>query len=279
MTTGKISIDCGCHSPCLDLSYCEQGAGEALVLIHGLGANADSWRQQMEALSVTHRVIALDLRGHGQSGYRADEPLTLRTLATDVIDLLKNLGIDRAHFGGISLGGMIALEIFVRYGAQVQSLILADTTAFFPPPQAQPELLRHFDNLDMAEWAPVMAGRILRRGAPEELRRQITRMLAANRRMPYRQGLVAAFAGDYRWVLPQIEVPTLVLVGEEDQATPWGYAHYLHKNIRGSVLQVISQAGHSANLENPGEFNWRVSAHLKRGRGLEPGSQGPARKT
>jgi 3-oxoadipate enol-lactonase len=270
MTSGRIPISCVCHSPCLELSYIEQGAGEALVLIHGLGANADSWRYQVEALSVNHRVIAIDLRGHGHSGYRADEPLTLRTLATDIMASIKNLGIERAHFCGISMGGMVALEIFVRYGLQVQSLILADSTAFFPPPQAREELLGHFDRLNMGEWGKVMAGRILRPGAPEELRREIAKMLAGNRRAPYRQGLVATFEGDYRWVLPQIAIPTLILVGEEDQATPYGYAQYLHHNIKDSVLQVISQSGHSANLENPGEFNWRVSAHLKGYLGLGP---------
>jgi 3-oxoadipate enol-lactonase len=270
MTSGRISIGCVCHSPCIDLSYIEQGAGEVLVLIHGLGANADSWRHQVEALSVNHRVIAIDLRGHGQSGYRADEPLALRTMATDVMALIKNLGVERAHFCGISMGGMVALEIFVRYGLQVQSLILADSTAFFPPPQTREELLGHFDRLNMAEWGKVMAGRILRRGAPEELRREVAQMLASNRRAPYRQGLIATFEGDYRWVLPQIELPTLILVGEEDQATPYGYAQYLHRNIKDSVLQVISQAGHSANLENPGEFNWRVSAHLKEYLNLAP---------
>ena len=279
MISRRIPISCMCHAPCLELSYIEQGAGEALVLIHGLGAHADSWRHQVDALSVNHRVIAMDLRGHGQSGYRADEPLTLKTLAADVMALIKNLGIERAHFCGISMGGMIALEIFVRYGLQVQSLILADTTAWFPSPQPRQELLGHFDNLDMGEFAQVMAGRILRPGAPAELRRKIAQMLAANRRAPYRQGLIATFEGDYRWVLPQIEVPTLILVGEEDQATPFGYAQYLHKNIQDSVLQVISQAGHSANLENPGEFNWRVCAHLKRCRGLEQGSQASGQKT
>jgi 3-oxoadipate enol-lactonase len=275
----RIPISCICHAPCLDLSYIEQGDGEALVLIHGLGAHADSWRHQVDALSVNHRGIAMDLRGHGQSGYRADEPLTLKTLAADVMALIKNLGIERAHFCGISLGGLIALEIFVRYGLQVQSLILADTTAWFPPPQARQELLRHFDNLDMGEFAQVMARRVLRRDAPEELQQEFARMLAANRRTTYRQGLEATFEGDYRWLLPQIEVPTLILVGEEDQATPFGYAQYLHKNIQDSVLQVISQAGHAANLENPGEFNWRVCAHLKRCRGLERGSQAPGPKT
>jgi pimeloyl-ACP methyl ester carboxylesterase len=78
--------------------------------------------------------------------------------------------------------------------------------------------------------------------------------------------------------LPQIDLPTLILVGEEDQATPFGYAQYLHKNIKDSVLQVISQAGHLANLENPGEFNWRVGAHLKRCSGSEQGSQNLTQK-
>lgn len=161
----------------------------------------------------------------------------------------------------------------------MKSLILGDTTAFFPPPQARQELLRHFDNLDMGEWAQVMACRVLRRVAPEELRQELAQMLVANRRTSYRQGLVATFEGDYRWVLPQIELPTLILVGDEDQATPFGYAKYLHMNIRGSVLQVIDQAAHFPNLENPAAFNWQVIAHLKRCRSPGKGSRPPTRET
>jgi len=172
------------------MGYLEQGAGEALVLIHGLGANADSWAPQMEALARNYRVIAMDLRGRGQSGFRAEEPVTLRVFADDVAALITNLEIDQAHFCGISMGGMIALEILVRYGGKVKSLIL---------------------------------------------------------------------------------------VGEEDQATPEGYAGYLQKNIRGSVLQVISHAGHFANLENPAAFNWQVCAHLKRCQDAEGGPRAPGR--
>jgi len=174
---------------------------------------------------------------------------------------------------------MIALEILVRYGGKVKSLILADTTAFFPPPQAKAELLGHFDSLEMPEWGQAMALRVLRREAPPEQRREIAQMLAANRRTVYRQGLEATFDSDYRWLLPQIDLPTLILVGEEDQATPVGYAGYLHKNIPGSVLQVISQAGHFANLENPAAFNWQLCAHLKRCQDAEAGSRAPGRTT
>lgn len=279
VTSGRMPINCLCHHPCIELSYLEQGAGDALILIHGLGANADSWRPQVDALAKNYRVIAMDLRGHGQSGVRAEEPITVRAFADDVAALVKNLGIERAHFAGISMGGMIALEIIVRYGGQVKSLILADTTAFFPPPQAREELLRHFDSLEMVEWGQAMALRVLRRKAPPEQRREVAQMLAANRRAVYRQGLLAAFESDYRWVLPQVNLPTLILVGEEDQATPIGYAGYLHKHIQGSVLQVISQAGHFANLENPAAFNWQVCAHLKRCQDAEPGSRAPGRTT
>jgi 3-oxoadipate enol-lactonase len=128
----KVSIDCPVHVPCIKLNYYEQGAGEPLVFIHGLGGKADSWRLQLEALSNNYRVLAMDLRGHGQSGYRAEEPVFIRAFAEDVIALLAKLGLEQAH--GLSMGGMIALEIFARCAPKVKSLILADTTAFFPPP-------------------------------------------------------------------------------------------------------------------------------------------------
>ncbi len=88
-------------------------------------------------------------------------------------------------------------------------------------------------------------------------------MLAANRRALYRAGLIATFDSDYRWVLPLIDLPTLILVGEEDQATPIGYAEYLQAHIRGAVLQVIPHAAHLASLENPAAFNRQLSTHLQ----------------
>ena len=269
MIAQKIPLDCPVHTPCLELNFYAQGAGEPLVFIHGLGGNADRWRFQMEAFSKNYRVLAMDLRGHGQSGYRADEPVSIRAFADDVLALLAKLGLDGAHICGLSLGGLIALEIFARGASKVKSLILADTTAFFPPPQAREELLGHFDRLDMASWAALLAGRILRRAAPAEQRQEVTQMLAANRRALYRAGLVATFDSDYRWLLPWIDLPTLILVGEEDRATPIGYAEYLQAHIRGSVLQVIPQAAHLSNLENPAAFNRQLSTHLQRCQGRE----------
>lgn len=260
----RISIDCPVHSPCIDLHYYDQGAGETLILIHGLGGVGESWRFQIEALSQAYRVIALDLRGHGQSGYRVEEPLTIRAFADDVAALMNKLGIKEAHFCGISMGGTIALEIFIRYYLRVKSLILADTTAFFPNLNRREEFLRLLDSMAMAEWAQLGTLFTLHREAPPALREEVVQMAAANRRGPYRQALIAAFSIDYRWVLPLIDVPTLILVGEEDQATPLGYAKYLHAHINNSVLQVIPRAAHLTNLENPAAFNRQVLAHLQK---------------
>jgi 3-oxoadipate enol-lactonase len=269
MIAQRVPIDCPVHAPCLELNYYEQGSGEPLVFIHGLGGRADSWRFQLEACAPNYRVVAVDLRGHGQSGYREDEPISIQAWADDVMALLAKLGLEQAHICGLSMGGMIALEIFVRYASKVKSLILADTTAFFPPPQAREELLEHFDRLGMAAWAALLTDRILHRAAPAELRQEVIQMLAANRRDLYRQGLIATFDSDYRWVLPWIGVPTLILVGEEDRAMPIGYAEYLQANIRGAVLRVIPQAGHLSSLENPAAFNRQLSTHLQSCQGRE----------
>ena len=186
-----------------------------------------------------------------------------------MLALLDKLGLDQVHICGLSMGGMIALEIFARCAPKVKSLILADTTAFFPPPQAREALLGHFDRLEMASWAALLVAQ----------RQEVTRMLAANHRDLYRAGLIATFDGDYRGVLHLIDLPTLILVGEEDQATPIGYAEYLQAHIRGSVLRVIPQAAHLSNLENPAAFNEQLSTHLQRCQAREKASPFAARKT
>jgi 3-oxoadipate enol-lactonase len=259
----KMAIPCPRHSHCIDLTYCDCGIGEALVLIHGLGGNATGWRDQMEELSGGYRVIVMNLRGHGNSGHRPEEPITIRAFADDIIALLKGIGVRRAHFCGNSLGGMIALEIWVRAPALVKSLILADTTAFFPPPQMQEEFLRLFDSMDMAAFARFMAPRLVTPQAPATLVEEVEQMIAGVSRSVYRQGLVAAFQADYRWMLPLVDVPTLIVVGAEDQATPVGYARFLERHIKDAVLRVVPGAAHLSPRENPGEFNLQLREHLK----------------
>lgn len=257
-------VDCSRHSPCIDLSYIEAGTGEAVVLIHGLGGHAAGWEQQIRELSSSCRVIALDLRGHGNSGYRAEEAVTIRAFADDIAALLRGLEVGRAHVCGNSMGGLIALELWVRWPAWVNSLILASTTAFFPPPQILANFLGLFDQMSMEAWAGFMAPRLLRRGAPASLVEEVVQTMAATPRAIYRQGLIATFGADYRWVLPVVDIPALILVGEEDQATPVGYARFLDHWLQDSRFQIVPQAAHLPQQENPREFNRQLRAHLER---------------
>jgi pimeloyl-ACP methyl ester carboxylesterase len=263
-TSARQPLDCPRHRPCIEMSYIEGGTGETLVLIHGLGANAAGWGEQLEALSSSHRVIAMDLRGHGETGYRPEEAVTMSALVDDLVALLSDLGVEEAHVCGSSLGGMLALELWVRRPALMKSLILADTTAFFPPPHMLDQFLQLFDHMEMTAWAGFMAPRLLRRRAPVSLLEKIVQTLAATSRVVYRQGLAAAFLADYRWVLPTVDIPTLIVVGEEDQATPVGYARLLAKEIKGAVLQVVPEAAHLPHRENPREFNRQLREHLER---------------
>jgi pimeloyl-ACP methyl ester carboxylesterase len=261
--SATMPIDCPRHRPCIKMSYYDGGAGETLVLIHGLGANAAGWVEQIEALSTSYRIIAMDLRGHGGSGQRSEEPVTIRSFVDDIAALLKGLRVERAHVCGNSLGGMIVLELYVRYPALMKSLILADTTAFFPPPNLMEDFLRFFDHLDMRAWARFMAPRLLRPESLVSLEDEVVQTMATTSRAVYRQGLVAAFQADYRWMLPTMDIPTLILVGDEDQATPMGYARFLAGQIKGSVLQVVPEAAHLPHRENPRAFNGLLRSHLE----------------
>jgi 3-oxoadipate enol-lactonase len=260
----KIPLRCPFHDPCLELNYFDEGLGEAIILVHGLGEEGLSWRLQIEEFSQHYRVIAPDLRGHGASGHRDDEIITLKRFADDIIALVRHLGVGQAHFCGMSLGGLVVLEIFCRYPNLVKSITLADTAVFFPPPDPLQERLELLDRLGLVEWAKLVPYIYLRPGASSAQKAEVAAMVSNNRLAPYRQSVVATFTADYRWLLPLVDVPTLILVGEEDQIVSPGIARYTHRSIPGSTLRVIPRAGHLSNLDNPQAFAAEVLAHLAR---------------
>jgi 3-oxoadipate enol-lactonase len=264
----RTAIPCLFHEPCIELNYYEEGVGETLILVHGLGGEGLSWRFQIQEFSRDYRVIAPDLRGHGRSSHRDDEDITLKRFADDTIALARHLGVEKAHFCGLSMGGLVVLEIFRRYPHLIKSLILADSKIFFPPPNPLEERLRLLDRLGMLGWAKLAADIYVRPGASPAKRAEVAEMFSRNRPTPYRQAVVATFTADYRWLLPLIDVPTLILVGDEDQVVTLGMARYTHRSIPGSTLKVIPEAGHLTKLENPRAFNTEVRAHLARCRAI-----------
>ncbi len=224
------------------------------------------WAPQIAAFSPTHRVIAPDLRGYGETDVTPGIA-PLPAFAADIASLLDHLGIERAVLGGLSMGGQIVMECYSRFPGRIAGLILADT---FPAAETEAGKLSR----------NAAADRLLRegmKGYADEVRDKMvapynTHASAHVHRMMTAaspEGAAAALRGraerpDYRGLLTRITVPTLVAVGREDTYTPVADAEAMHAAIPGSTLAVIESSAHLPNLERPADFNAALRAHLAR---------------
>jgi 3-oxoadipate enol-lactonase len=238
----------------------ECGAGEPMLLLHGLGGSRTSWESQMNGLSHDCRLAAWDLPGYGASG-PLDGPMTFHTLADAVIEWSEAMGVDRFHLVGISLGGMIAQYVAAAYPARVASLTLLATSPRFGLDGTQPDEWR------AARLAPLDAGREPKHFAQEVLRsladpsipvRALASQVSAMSRISgaaLRPVIDCLVTHDSQHLLGSIAAPTNVMVGERDQETPVAYSQALVDAIAGAQLHVIDGVGHLLNAEAPYEVN------------------------
>jgi 3-oxoadipate enol-lactonase len=245
----------------IEIAYDELGHGLPIVLLHGFPLNRSMWQKQAEALSSKYRVILPDLRGHGETSI-GEGPIKIDEMARDVAAILDQLNIDRVTIGGLSMGGYVALAFYRQFPLRVRALILADTR-----PQA--------DSEEGRKNREQMADRVMKEGMTALAEAQIPKLFAASslkdkpeiveqvRSMILSTKPKAAAATlkglairqDHTSFLANILPPTLIIVGEEDAITPVADAELMHKEIRGSHLEVIKRAGHVSNLEQPADFN------------------------
>jgi pimeloyl-ACP methyl ester carboxylesterase len=244
------------------LNYQDVGAGPTtVVLLHGFPFNSDLWRPQIPALAERHRVIAPDLRGFGASQLSA-EPYTIARLADDVAELLDALGLGRAVIGGLSMGGYVAFEFFQRHRRRAAALVFADTRPDPDSPEAQADRAR------MAELARSRGSRAVvdellpkllspwTRAQKPEVERVLREMMGAANPEAIAAALMAMAArADSRPLLPQIQVPTLVVGGTQDSLTPAEQLLEWGRQIPGARVELIEAAGHVSNLERPEAFN------------------------
>jgi pimeloyl-ACP methyl ester carboxylesterase len=228
------------------------------------------WEPQAVALASSYQVVRFDLRGFGGSP-PGDGLLTMERIADDGAAVLDRLGIPSATVCGVSMGGYAALALVRRHPERLRALVLADTRAGADSPEAkaaraaQAEKVRREGSRAMADDAlGKLLGATSHRERPELVAR-VRQIIEAN---PPR-GITDALAGlaaraDSTPTLREIRVPTLVVVGEEDEITPLAEAEALQRGIAGSRLAVIPRAGHLSSLENPDEFNRQVRAWLGR---------------
>lgn len=253
------------------IEYEDTGCGAPLVLLHAFPLTNRMWRPQIDAFGRDFRVLAPNLRGFGRSSTH-QSTLTLKDAAMDVADWLDYLPIDEPIIlGGLSMGGYLSFEFARRFPSKLRALILADTKAEADSDEAKTKrsetiaFARHhsagevFDRMQFNLFGPTTRG-----SHPEliESARQIAVALEVS-------AIIAALEalrdrGDSRDLLPQIAAPTLVVCGEEDAITPPDIARQMASQIPGAHLEIIAQAGHLSNLEQPHAFNRVVREWLQR---------------
>lgn len=248
------------NSESVSLIFDDVGSGETVVLLHGYPFNRSLWNEQIEVLKETHRVIAPDLRGLGESP--ATENATMEEMARDVAALLDSLEIESAIIGGLSMGGYVTLAFYHLFPNRVKGLILADTR-----PQADTEegkqnrekQARKALSEGMSAVADEMLPKLLSSTTIAESPKIVSRVRemiettkpegAANAQ----RGM--ALRADHTNMLSNINVPTLIIVGSEDALTPMADSEKMHEAIKDSTLTIIEGVGHCSNLEKPEVFN------------------------
>ncbi len=263
-----------CHVGSRTIAYLDSAPGittlRTYVLLHGFPLGANMWEPQMRAIPAGWRLITLDFRGFGGST-DADSAAAvgMEDYAADVTDLLGELGVKKAVIGGLSMGGYAAFALLRSAPEMVDALILADTRSGADTPEGRanrramlavvdregpsgvaremmPKLIGRTTRETNASVEPTVR-RLIKQQSPAAVRCAILRMMQRPDSTP---------------LLSSITVPTLIIVGDEDELTPVAESQRLADAIPGSKLVIISGAGHLSNLEQPDAFNAALNGFL-----------------
>ncbi|MEU4313102.1 3-oxoadipate enol-lactonase [Nocardia sp. NPDC024068] len=249
------------------LAYRATGPGgdaPTVVLLGSLGSDRSMWDPQVAALSGEYEVLAVDLRGHGDSP-AADGACTIADLAADVLALLDRLGRERVHLVGLSLGGAVAQWIAAHAPLRVRTLTLLCTAAKFGTAQAWLDRAEAVRSDGTAALADAVVGRWFTAPLIDRDPGLVARskaMVSATPDAGYAACCTALAQFDGRADLARITAPTLVIAGAQDPATTPGDMRVLADGIANSVLHVLDPAAHLANIEQAGRVSALLAAHL-----------------
>jgi 3-oxoadipate enol-lactonase len=235
-------------------------AGAPVVtLSHALGATLDLWDAQAAILTRQYRVLRYDVRGHGASAVPPG-PYTLEQMVDDLRDLLRSLEIDRTHFVGLSMGGLIGMMAALTTPATIRSLVLCDTTSSYGP-GLRPMWEERIATAETQGMTDALIERTMEiwftapfRESHKAVVDRIRQMLLNTDPRGY-AAAIRAFAGvDLSERIRAITCPALIVVGERDPGTPPAMARVLHERIRDSQLAVLPNAAHCSVVERADEF-------------------------
>jgi 3-oxoadipate enol-lactonase len=246
----------------IDLSYDDVGEGSIpIVFLHGFPFDKTMWHEQLDYLQATHRVIACDIRGFGKS-IDEESHLSMDLFANDLILFIDKLNLDKVIICGLSMGGYIALNAVQRFPSRFEALILCDTQCIADSHDVKAKRFKTID--DVKEYGETNFNEGFIKNVfhedsltnRQEVVEKLRSVVFANSQHIISQGLIAlAERSETCSFLDDIAMPTLIICGREDAVTPLDESKFMNKQIKGSVLHVINNAGHVSNLEEPRKFN------------------------
>jgi 3-oxoadipate enol-lactonase len=255
----------------VELDVTVAGQGMPILLAHGFPLDHSMWDEQIGPLAARGQVITPDLRGFGGSQVIAGTA-TMEQMADDLNALLDTLAIDRPIvFCGLSMGGYVAFQFWRKYRSRLRALVLCDTRAVADTPEAASARLKLASSVltegtrGLAEaMVPKLFGPATLESQPGIVEAQREKVLAAPP-----EGVAAALRGlaarsDVTDYLPQIALPTLVIVGQDDAISPVDEMRGIAAAIAGAEFVSIPRAGHLSPLENPAAFNEAIEQFLAR---------------
>lgn len=252
----------------VELAYRDEGAGNAIVFLHAFPLNQSMWDEQVAEFAATHRVITFDWRGFGESGMSSTHS-SMPVFADDLAELLNLLEIEKTIICGLSMGGYATFAFYRKYAERVNALILCDTRAAADTDEAKrgryemAELARTKGASAISEkMIPKLLGETTQKNRPN-IADRIRSMIEAAQPEGIAQALIGmAQRENSTELLPMMACPSLVVVGNEDNLTPPTDAEKLADSIKASRLEVINEAGHLSNLEQPASFNQAIGRFL-----------------
>lgn len=250
------------------IAYDDVGSGPPIVFLHAFPLDSGMWAPQRGALIANWRCLFIDQRGIGES--TASPPYSMDRFADDAAAVLDRATVSDAVVVGLSMGGYVALALWRRHRDRVRALVLADTRAGADTEEGRQRRLELAD-LARREGIAAVAERQISGLLGKTTREKRAEVMSTARGMMATasvDGIVGALDAmrtrpDSAATLSTIDVPTLVMVGDEDVITPIKEARALHEGIAGSRLEVLSGAGHLSNLERPAAFNAVLGEFLR----------------
>ena len=242
-----------------------QGVKNAPVIIfsNSLGTDHGMWQAQVDALAQHYQIITYDTRGHGASDVIANS--TLQNFADDVIDILDTWHIEKAHFCGISMGGITALTLAIQYPERFYSITVANSAAKIGTAEAWTTRADSVEQHGLAEIVKTTHTRWFSEHfdyAHDVLAQKTIQSLAVTPAQGYANACRALADADVRDQLNQIQIPTLIIAGQYDPVTTVQDAEFMHQSIPTSQLEILA-ASHLSNIEQPQVFSQALSKFIQ----------------